>query len=101
MLTNPRVSWASPISHGASVLYGTTSGHYPHRVYAETYTYTADDMCGGDAASFGWRDPGFLHTATLTVVDHATKYFYIYGSEASGYSPVIFSENSQKYFIFS
>lgn len=35
-------------------------GFYPNMISATSDTYTQDEMCGGDAKTFGWRDPGIL-----------------------------------------
>lgn len=32
---------------------------------ASVATYGVDDFCGGFAASFGWRDPGYVHMAPV------------------------------------
>ena len=46
-------------------------------------------MCGSPATDFGWRDPGFLHTAILRKLTPGTKYFYRYGNdEVTGFSEV-------------
>ena len=45
-------------------------------------------MCGGDASNFGWKSPGFLHTAVLHKLSPSQIYFYRYGSIEGGWSPV-------------
>ena len=40
------------------VQYGTQSGVYTKNVTATYDTYTRSDMCGGEAATTGWIDPG-------------------------------------------
>lgn len=36
-------------------------------------------MCGGAAKTNGWMDPGLLHTAVMTQLKPATRYYYVYG----------------------
>lgn len=36
-------------------------------VAAESYTYTADDLCGEPGRSQGWRDPGYFHSGVIKV----------------------------------
>ena len=43
---------------GAVVQYGTTSGMYTGSANATFDTYTASDMCGGEAATTGYLFPG-------------------------------------------
>lgn len=56
-------------------------------VTAETYTYTADDLCGDPARTQGWREPGFFHKALIKgLVPGETQVWYQYGSDAHGWS---------------
>ena len=43
---------------GAVVQYGTTSGQYSSSANATFDTYTASQMCGGEAATTGYLFPG-------------------------------------------
>lgn len=43
---------------GAVVQYGTRSGTYTGSAAATATTYTASDMCGGEAATTGYLFPG-------------------------------------------
>jgi len=64
---------------------------------ATSVTFTPDDMCGGRAAGMGFKDPGSLHSAILSMVlivaNHTNqrilleklhsgeKYYYKFGAE--------------------
>ena len=50
-------------------------------------TYTRADMCGGDAAGPGFRDPGAFHSALLSGLQPGDRIVYSYGSDEDGYSP--------------
>ncbi|EKX48804.1 hypothetical protein GUITHDRAFT_93561 [Guillardia theta CCMP2712] len=51
-------------------------------------TYTREDMCGGDAAGKGFRDPGMFYSALMKGLEGGEEIFYRVGSEASGFSKV-------------
>ena len=58
------VQWTEGGQGGA----GDRSPHYWKRQAKSTaVTYTAKDMCGGLAAGVGFRNPGYIHTATIEV----------------------------------
>lgn len=61
-----RVTWQSGrnASHGARLTYRVGNGAYAH-VPATTTTYDARDLCGAPANSFGYRHPGYVHTAAI------------------------------------
>ena len=46
---------------GAVVQYGTASGQYTGSANATFDTYTASEMCGGEAATTGYLFPGKWH----------------------------------------
>ncbi|XP_024356761.1 nucleotide pyrophosphatase/phosphodiesterase isoform X2 [Physcomitrium patens] len=48
---------------------------------AITLTFTRKDMCGPPASSVGWRDPGFIHTGSLSALWPSTKYYYKVGHQ--------------------
>lgn len=58
----------------------------PHTAAAKSLTYTAADMCGQPANASGWRDPGYIHTATMTGLAPGETVYYSFGSPASGRS---------------
>ncbi|KAJ7525705.1 hypothetical protein O6H91_17G062300 [Diphasiastrum complanatum] len=52
-------------------------------------TFNKSDLCvnkSGPAASFGWHDPGFIHSALLTGLLPSSTYTYRYGSDLVGWS---------------
>ncbi|KAJ7525703.1 hypothetical protein O6H91_17G062200 [Diphasiastrum complanatum] len=52
-------------------------------------TFNKSDLCvnnSGPAASFGWHDPGFIHSALLTGLLPSSTYTYKYGSDLVGWS---------------
>ena len=57
-----------------------------NNVTAETYTYTADDLCGDPARTQGWREPGFFHKALIKGLASGDNVWYQYGSDVYGWS---------------
>ena len=55
-------------------------------IQAITSSYSSSDMCGSPAIDFGYRDPGFLHKATLTGLQPGLTYYYMCGDDAFGWS---------------
>ncbi|CAM6117218.1 unnamed protein product [Calypogeia fissa] len=49
------------------------------KTVAGTLTFTRNDMCGAPASTIGWRDPGFIHTASVKGLWPNTKYIYQVG----------------------
>jgi hypothetical protein len=51
-----------------------------HSVASSSLTYSQDMMCGEPANSFGFLDPGYLHTAVIPAGDvgHGKKLYYRY-----------------------
>jgi hypothetical protein len=43
-------------------------------------------MCGEPATTIGWMNPGLLHTAFITDLTPSTRYYYVYGDDAYGWS---------------
>lgn len=66
--TEMRVTWNSASSSNALLVYGVEGTSQNHTVIPNTSTYTANDMCGNPAKTQGWRDPGYIHTAIITVI---------------------------------
>ena len=64
-----RVTWQSGrnASHGAELVYRVGGGSYT-RVPASTTTYDASDLCGEPASGFGYRHPGYIHSADVSNV---------------------------------
>ncbi|KAJ4979941.1 hypothetical protein NE237_010721 [Protea cynaroides] len=76
------------------VLYGDGKSKIPLPAKAEVATFTPKDMCNGKtnvsdcpASTFGWHDPGFIHSAVMTNLGPSTTYFYSYGSKIKFKTP--------------
>jgi len=82
-----RVSWASGNATTQYIKWGTSSGVYTNISQSEAYTYTAKQLCGGPANSYGWRDPGMLHTYVVEFDASVQQVFYTFGSDATSWSP--------------
>ncbi|XP_020586954.1 nucleotide pyrophosphatase/phosphodiesterase [Phalaenopsis equestris] len=48
---------------------------------AGTLTFSRNDMCGSPARSFGWRNPGYIHTSFLKELWPNTMYSYKLGHQ--------------------
>lgn len=62
------------------VRYGTSAKALTESATASSTTYSAADLCGPPATSFGWADPGQLHAALMTGLKPSRRYYYQYGS---------------------
>lgn len=85
--TSMQLTWNSPFNNdNAKVKYGTSSGVYTNTASASANTYTVSDMCGDPGQSQGWFDPKYFQTAVMTGLTPGQRYYYVYGSDANGYS---------------
>eukprot|EP00731_Ephydatia_muelleri_P012123 Em0006g1017a len=84
--TSMTVMWTTKEALSPTVMWGTESNNYEASASAETKTYSAKNMCGAPATGYGYRDPGLLHTATMTDLEPGYTYYYSFGDEY-GYSP--------------
>lgn len=97
-----RVMWSTLSSSRPQVKWGEASGKYNWVVDASTMTYGTQDLCGEPATTWGWRDPGLLHTAILKQLQKGKQYFYIYGDDQYGWSqessffPILGSDPNEK-----
>lgn len=74
------VKWGMRSAQG---MQGMQSGAYPFSAFANTTTYTKEQMCDAPANGPGWRSPGFIHTAVMTNLSPGIRYFYIVGADNS------------------
>jgi hypothetical protein len=85
-----RVTWQSGHNDdNPTVMWGTTpGGPYPNVAFAESVTYTQDDLCGDPAVSHGWFSPFYHHHALINnlVPGSSQPVYYVYGSKANGFS---------------
>jgi hypothetical protein len=75
----PMLSPGSPTSN--HLQYGFDPSSLLHFIVATTETYTASDLCDAPANSFGFRDPGFIHSA-IVHVSPGLEIYYTVGSHA-------------------
>ena len=73
-----RITWQSGrnASHSPTLSYRVPDGELV-RVRAMTTTYDAKDLCGGVAASFGYRHPGYVHTADVVAAAGDVVEYYL------------------------
>lgn len=82
-----RVLWNSRNDNdNPAVKWGTAPGAYTGVAYAESATYAASDLCGDPAQTHGWFTPHFWQNALITGLKPSTVYYYVYGSDANGWS---------------
>ena len=84
-----RVVWNSPHNDdNPTVRWGYSSGVYTNEAYAESYTYTREDLCGDPATSIGYFSPFYWNYAIIANLTPGSPdiVYYIYGSEANGWS---------------
>ena len=53
------------------------AGALDNLVVAETATYAADELCGPPASTWGWRDPGPIHTARIVGAARGARVSYV------------------------
>ncbi|KAL5056584.1 hypothetical protein RYX36_037266 [Vicia faba] len=83
------VGRSAPLSFGNpnKPLYGHESQQIQYgdgkTVTSAVTTFSQDDMCSSivpsPAKDFGWHDPGYIHSATMTGLNPSTTYSYRYG----------------------
>ena len=61
------------------VKYGKSKKHLDMKATGKSWTYKASDMCGPDANSTGFTDPGYMYDVLLTDLEPVTRYYYSYG----------------------
>jgi hypothetical protein len=95
-----RVSWttspAAAKAGGMAVQWGSSAAALNRsRVAATSSTYTASDLCGGQANSSGFHHPGVFQSAVLPLGGDPVaerragkQYYYKVGSDAFGWSSV-------------
>jgi len=75
-----KVTWVSKQLSNPVVKFGT-SQQSTTTIKATTTTYTKNDLCGFPANDFGFRDPGYIHSATLSNLMPQQQYYYSYGDD--------------------
>jgi hypothetical protein len=68
------------------VKFGTAPGAYTGSAPATPHTYVVSDLCGAHATTQGWMSPHIWQYALLTGLKPATVYYYVFGSDAGGWS---------------
>eukprot|EP01138_Halocafeteria_seosinensis_P002693 gb/GECG01002754.1/.p1 GENE.gb/GECG01002754.1/~~gb/GECG01002754.1/.p1 ORF type:complete len:765 (+),score=79.04 gb/GECG01002754.1/:1-2295(+) len=69
---------------GPIVQWGLDKSELPNTVVGKSFTYAADDMCGGPAVAEGYRDIGWIHEAILTGLPAGKSIFYRFGNNNGG-----------------
>ncbi|CAH0515206.1 unnamed protein product [Peronospora belbahrii] len=94
-LTDDETAMAILFNSGTSKTPIAKYGENPQDLKLEatgtTTTYGAHDMCQGPAnviGQWGFRDPGYMHTVIMTDLKPNTYYYYQFGHEEHGLSPV-------------
>lgn len=91
-----RIQWSSAPVDAPVVKWGATSGEYTlssrysNPANVSIVPYTEDDMCDTEvqpAGLHGFFPPPSNHTAVMYKLEPGTRYYYVYGSDAGGYSP--------------
>lgn len=63
------------------VMYGKSTDKLDMEATGKSWTYKASDMCGPNANSSGFKDPGYMYDVLLKDLKPNTKYFYSYGTK--------------------
>lgn len=73
-----RVTWQSGrnASHGARLMYRVIGDEEFTRANAGTTTYDVGDLCGEPATGFGFRHPGYTHSADISAVKAGDRVEY-------------------------
>ena len=78
-----KLLWSSATSNHPVLKWGEISGGYTKTINATTSSISQNEMCGGVAKGYGWRELGLIHTAYF----HGMKLlanqqiYYIFGDE--------------------
>lgn len=73
------VQWTTRDAGQPVARYGSSPDALALTVPATTTSYGSQDMCGPPASTFGFVDPGMLHTATLSGLLPGQQYWYQVG----------------------
>jgi len=92
-ISEMNLMWVSKTPSPPYVIYGKNKDALDQKVSGTSHTYRHTDMCGAPSNVTGarrFRDPGFIHDATMVGLEPATKYYYRFGNSDSGLSDVRF-----------
>lgn len=99
-----QISWSSQLSSfSPRVIYWACSGDdlsfgAPHATAAaSSRTWGKGELCGAPATTTGYRDPGYVHTSTLSQLLPGQKYCYRYGGDDEWSDTHRFTQPSQTY----
>ena len=75
--------WSSATSTKPIMKWGTSPGHYTHKVSAATSRIDKSEVCGAPANTIGWFDLGLIHTAEMVGMEKLAnkKIYYVFGDE--------------------
>lgn len=79
------ISWSSNKSAIPTLKWGALTGIYSNTATGETRRILRTEMCNAPASTYGWRDLGEIHTASLVGAEALanTVVFYIVGDDAT------------------
>jgi hypothetical protein len=87
--TEMRIMWVSGDESAPSVMYGPSPNELTELVWGTTTTYAITDMCARPANTTpNWRDPGYIHDAIMINLQPSSLYYYKFGDNYTGWSPV-------------
>ncbi|KJE91696.1 hypothetical protein CAOG_02793 [Capsaspora owczarzaki ATCC 30864] len=80
--------WTSRKAAMPIALLGTSTTSVTTTFNATTTSYSASDMCGEPATSYGYRPAGLIHTVIFTGLQPRTRYYYVFGDPSYGMSTI-------------
>ncbi|EFA75326.1 hypothetical protein PPL_11402 [Heterostelium album PN500] len=82
-----RLMWISGTDDTPIVMVGTSPSSLLDKFTGTTVTYTINQMCEKPAIDpLYFRNPGFIHDVIISGLDHATEYYYTFGSNNDGFA---------------
>ncbi|XP_065860544.1 probable inactive purple acid phosphatase 2 [Euphorbia lathyris] len=82
-----RVMFVAGDQDERKVKWGEVDGEWTHAQVARVARYEREHMCDAPANdSTGWRDPGWIHNAIMTMLKKGVRYYYQVGTDSKGWS---------------
>jgi len=102
--TEMRISWSSSSIMNPSITIGISKDNsemYQSLPATSSITWAATDMCGPPATTFGYREPGYVHSVVVTDLTPGLSYTYSVGDDTERSQPFTFTQPSSTNFPFS